>query len=94
MNGKRRAIAVVAAALIAWAGSALGQTKPACEQGKVVTPVKVAGQVVKVDMAKGMLSVREADGKIHEFQAGSETLKDFKPGDRIEATLREAPKCP
>lgn len=29
----------------------------------------------------------------HEFQANKETVKDMKAGDRIEAKLREAPKC-
>jgi hypothetical protein len=28
-----------------------------------------------------------------EFQANHETLQDMKPGDQIEAKLREAPKC-
>jgi hypothetical protein len=27
----------------------------------------------------------------HVFQANPETAKDMKPGDRIEATLRQAP---
>ena len=52
------------------------------------------GQVVKVDAAQNKLSVREADSKVHEFQASKETLQEFKVGDRIEANLREAPKCP
>ena len=94
MIAKRRTIAVAAAALIACGGTAFGQTKPPCEQGKVVTPAKVEGQVVKVDMQKGTVTVRGADGTVHEFQGGSETLKDLKPGDRVEANLREAPKCP
>jgi len=50
--------------------------------------------VVKVDAARNKLSVREADGKVHEFDASTETLQEFKVGDRIEANLREAPKCP
>jgi hypothetical protein len=29
----------------------------------------------------------------HEFQANQATTKDMKPGDQIEAKLREAPKC-
>ncbi len=94
MIAKRRMIAVAAAALIACGGTAFGQTKPPCEQGKVVTPKKVDGQVVKVDMQRGTLTVRGADGTVHEFQGNNETLKDLKPGDRVEATLREAPKCP
>jgi hypothetical protein len=92
-----RSIAVTVAfsvALIACSASAFGQSKPACDQGRVVTPEKVEGEVVKVDAAQNKLSVREADGKVHEFQASKETLQEFKVGDRIEANLREAPKCP
>jgi hypothetical protein len=33
-------------------------------------------------------------GATHEFQASKETLQDLKVGDRIDANLREAPKCP
>ena len=77
-----------------WTGSALAQGKPACDpQGKVITPVKVVGQVVKVDLVQGRVTVRETDGTVHEFQASNETLQDLKAGDRIEANLREAPKC-
>jgi Cu/Ag efflux protein CusF len=58
------------------------------------TPEKVEGQVLKVDTAQGKVTVREPDGTVHEFQASAETLKDLKVGDKIEARLREAPKCP
>jgi hypothetical protein len=81
-------------ALVACSWPAFGQNKPACQQGRVVTPQKVEGEVVKVDAARNKLSVREADGKVHEFEASKETLQEFKVGDRIEANLREAPKCP
>jgi hypothetical protein len=88
-------IAAAFALALTAASSALAQSKPPCDaQGRVVTPQKVEGQVVAVDTAKNKLSVREADGKVHEFQASAETLKDFKVGDKIEANLREAPKCP
>jgi hypothetical protein len=80
--------------MMLWSGMALGQGKAACdEKGKVVTQERVEGQVVKVDPAMGKVSVREADGKVHEFQASPEALKDFKVGDKIEAKLREAPAC-
>jgi len=73
----------------------MGQAKPACDQqGRVATPQKVEGQVVKVDAAQNKLTVRETDGTVHEFQASAEAIQNFKVGDRIEATLREAPKCP
>jgi hypothetical protein len=81
--------------LVLWSGSAIGQSKPACDQqGRVMTPQKVEGQVVKVDAAQNKLTVRQADGTVHEFQASPEALQSFKVGDRIEANLREAPKCP
>ena len=90
----RVAVALVVT-LVSWSGSALAQGKPRCDsQGRVVTPQKVEGQVVKVDLAQNRLTVREADGTVHEFEASRETLQDLKAGDRIEANLREAPKCP
>jgi ribosomal protein S1 len=60
----------------------------------VKTPQKVEGQVVKIDQAHSKVTVREASGGLHEFQASKETLQDLKVGDRIDANLREAPKCP
>ena len=59
-----------------------------------MTPKKVEGQVVKIDPAQSKVTVREANGSMHEFQASKETLQDLKMGDRIDANLREAPKCP
>lgn len=85
----------LAMTLVLWSGSAMGQIKPACDQqGRVMTPQKVEGQVVKVDAAQKTLTVRETDGKVHEFQASPEAIQSFKVGDRIEGNLREAPKCP
>jgi hypothetical protein len=87
--------AALSVTVMLWSGSALGQAKPACDpQGRVKTPQKVEGQVVKVDQAQSKVTVREASGGLHEFQASKETLQDLKVGDRIDANLREAPKCP
>jgi len=84
----------LAIGLLIWSGAALAQVKPGCDaQGKVKAAEKIEGQVVKVDTAQGKVTVREADGTVHEFQASAETLKDLKPGDQIGAKLREAPKC-
>jgi hypothetical protein len=81
--------------LLLWTGAALAQGKPACDaQGRMKAPEKVEGQIVKVDQAQSKVTVREPGGTVHEFQASAETLKDLKVGDRIEAKLREAPKCP
>jgi hypothetical protein len=85
----------LAVGLMLWTGSALAQGKPNCDaQGRMKTPEKVEGQVLKVDTAQGKVTVREPDGTVHEFQASAETLKDLKVGDKLEARLREAPKCP
>ncbi len=90
-----RVAAGLAMGLLLWTGAALAQGKPACDaQGKMKTPEKVEGQVVKVDQAQGKVTVREPGGTVHEFQASAETLKDLKVGDSIGAKLREAPKCP
>jgi hypothetical protein len=50
--------------------------------------------VVKLDPAQNKITVRETNGTTHEFQASKETIQDLKVGDRIDANLREAPKCP
>ena len=90
-----RVAAGLAMGLLLWTGAALAQGKPGCDaQGKMKTPEKVEGQVVKVDQAQGKVTVREPGGTVHEFQASAETLKDLKVGDSIGAKLREAPKCP
>jgi hypothetical protein len=92
---RRSAGAVVAVGFMLWAGTALGQSRPACDQqGKVKTPERVEGEVTKVDTAQGRVTVRESNGTMHEFQASTETLQGVKVGSRIDAMLREAPKCP
>jgi hypothetical protein len=90
----RLAAGLAVALIMLWTGTAAGQSKPACDpQGKVKTPETVGGHVVKVDRAQSKVTLRESDGTVHELQASTETLQDLKVGDRIEAKLREAPKC-
>jgi len=80
----------VAIALLS-AGLAFGQQpKPDCKAGALE---KVEGQVVRVDPATNKVTIRDKSGATHEFQANKETTKDMKPGDQIEARLREASKC-
>ena len=82
-----------AALTMIWTGAALAQGKPRCDQhGKVKTPDRVACEVTSVDAARGTISVREADGTTHEFQASADTLRDVKVGGRLDVTLREAPR--
>jgi hypothetical protein len=72
-------------------GLAFGQGKPA--DCKAPPKEKVEGQVVSVDTNAGKVTVKEKDGTTHVLQGSKETLQDMKPGDQIEAKLREAPKC-
>jgi len=83
------------AASMLWGGVALGQQTQAelCaahEKAKMSAPQKVEGRVMKVDAEAGKVTVQEADGKVHEFQASKEALQTMKAGDRIEAKLRPA----
>ena len=45
--------------------------------------------MVKIDKPTGRVTIKTADGSMHEFQASKETLDDLKVGDRIEARLRK-----
>ena len=78
--------------LLLWSGTALAQaTSPPTTtppNPAANTPEMVSGQVVKIDRAQGKVTIREGNGRIHEFQASADTLKDLKEGDRIEARLR------
>jgi len=81
--------AVLVAASLMCSGIALGQTKPAdCPKAE-----KVEGQIVKVDLDQGKLTLRGPDGKTFEFTASKETLQDKKVGDRIEVTRRMPEGC-
>lgn len=50
----------------------------------------VAGEVTKIDLERGRVTIRSKDGSVHEFEASAETLKDLKIGDYIEAKRRAA----
>jgi hypothetical protein len=75
-----------------WTGIAVAEGKPTgCD--KASTPERLEGQVVKIDLEQGKVTVRATGGTTHEFQASNETLQGYKLGDRIEAKLRSAPDC-
>ncbi len=87
-NWVRVPVILVAASLM-WSGIVLGQAKPAdCPKAE-----KIDGQVVKVDMAQGKLTVRGSDGKTYEFNGSKESLQDKKVGDHIEITRRMPEGC-
>ena len=76
-------------------------TKPNCQPSasagssagaaKAKAPEKIEGQVTAVDKKNGTLTVKRPDGTTHEFKGSADTLKDYKPGDQIELTLRAEP---
>lgn len=75
-----------------WTGIAVAEGKPTgCD--KASTPERLEGQVVKIDLEQGKVTVRATGGTTHEFRASNETLQGYKLGDRIEAKLRSAPDC-
>jgi Cu/Ag efflux protein CusF len=82
----------LAALTLVSAGLASGQ-QPSKADCKAGAPQKVEGQVVRVDPASNKVTIREKNGTTHEFQATKDATKDMKPGDQVEARLREAPRC-
>lgn len=59
-----------------------------CE--KPGTPQEIVAKVVKVDMARKELTLQDSKGNTHVMNADEDTLKRYKPGDSLTATLR----CP
>ena len=92
MKDWMRLIAGVAGGLLLWSGAALCEDKLA-DCSKSGKPENVEGQITKMDMSQGKLTMRATDGTLHEFQASNETLQDYKVGDTIKAKLRPDPQC-
>jgi Cu/Ag efflux protein CusF len=93
------AMASLVAATMLWTAAAASPTAPVCdvqrtapEQG-VAAPGKAMGQVVKVDTAAGKVTIRQPDGKSHEYLASRSTLRDLKEGDRLEVKLKQPGTC-
>ena len=68
------------------------QVQPSAAPGSRA-PQMIDGQVVGIDQASGMVTVKAADGQTHQFRGNAETLKDLKVGDQLEAKLRTVPNC-
>lgn len=95
--------AALLAALVMFAGAAFsqtqvpdpGQTQPTnkvCTGARADAPKKLEGKVVKIDHDRGTLTVRTHDGKMQDFEGSRATVRDYKLGDELEATLRPQ-KC-
>lgn len=48
---------------------------------------------MSVDPNASKVTIKDKSGTTHEFQTSKEVAQTMKPGDKIEAMLREAPKC-
>lgn len=86
-----RLMAVIAGAFLLCSTSAWSQNKPDCTPAGA--PPKVEGQIVKVDAASSKLTIKDAGGAMHEFQASKEAIGGYKVGDTIKANLRTGPPC-
>lgn len=88
MKNRMLLIVSLAGGLMLAGGTAFGQ-EPSAEKAR--TPEMVEGQVTRVDMDQGKLTIRANDGTMHEFKASKETLEGYKVGDPIKAKLRTGP---
>ena len=89
---RRLLAAFAASSVVVLAGTALAQDKPAgCIQAGA--PKKMDGQDVQIDPDQGKVTVRASNGATHDFRASPETLRSYKVGDRIQATLRPGQEC-
>jgi hypothetical protein len=87
--------------LLLWVAPALGadkpasggstQSQPAASPGAANAPQMIEGQVVAVDPARSMVTVKAGDGATHQFQVAQGEIQNYKVGDHIEAKLRSAP---
>jgi hypothetical protein len=81
------AMGVIALALALGPGVAIApQAATATEQASEA----VSGQVTKIDLERGRVTVRGSDGQTYEFEASPETIRDLQVGDHIEAKRRPA----
>jgi hypothetical protein len=89
---RRLSAAFAASSMVVLTGAVLAQDTPAgCIQPGA--PKMLDGQVVQIDPEKGKVTLRESSGATHDFRASAETLRSYKVGDRIQATLRPGPGC-
>lgn len=62
-------------------------------QAPAPSPEKIEGTVTDIDSKSNMVSIRGANGQMHQFRGNPETIKDLKVGDRLELNKRAAQNC-
>lgn len=85
MNTRNKIAVIMFTALFA---SPLMAAETGCD--KPGAPQEITAKVVKVDMDKHEITLQDSKGTTHVMNADDETLKRYKPGDSLTATLR----CP
>jgi hypothetical protein len=91
--------AALLAAVVMFAGAAFSQTQvpdpsktqptnKVCTGARADAPKKLEGKIVKIDQDRGTLTLRTHDGKLQDFEGSRETVRQYKLGDELEATLR------
>jgi Cu/Ag efflux protein CusF len=68
----------------------LATSRPAAAAEQASTSEMVEGEVTKIDLERSRVTIRSDDGRVREFEASAETLKDLKVGDHIQAKRRAA----
>jgi Cu/Ag efflux protein CusF len=89
------AVASLVAATMLWSAAA-APAGPVCDveraPGQQVAR-KAEGRVVKIDRAAGKVTLRQPDGKSHEYLASQATLREFKEGDSLEIKVKQPRTC-
>lgn len=85
MNTRNQIAVLLVAALFS---SPLMAVETGCD--KPGTPQEITAKVVKIDAAKHEITLQDSKGSTIVMNADDETIKRYKPGDSLTATLR----CP
>ena len=81
-------VPLIAAAAFMSSPVIAAEMQSGCE--KPGAPQEINGKVMKVDAAKQEITLQDSSGTTHVMKASEETLKKYKAGDSLKATLR----CP
>lgn len=89
--------ALLAALLLVVGVAAAQPKKPDCPPSPSASPGaatrapgKIEGTVTDIDGQSHMVTLRDANGQIHQFRGNAETIKDLKVGDKLELNKRVA----
>ena len=90
------AMASLVAATMLWSAAAAAPAGPVCDVERMPgqqLAKKAEGRVVKIDRTAGKVTLRQPDGKSHEYLASQATLRELKEGDSLEITVKQPRTC-